>query len=97
MLSKPNAFHGSKLDILVSNTSITKSFEKASLSRCFLPSNLKFHVCYQFPLGELLYLQWLKPGFKRKVEISVLDCFEGSTQFFSPHVDLRPLPPSSLF
>ena len=47
--SKPNAFHGLRLDILAYNTSIAKSFSKPSPTLRFLPSDLNFLFVTNFP------------------------------------------------
>ena len=47
--SKPNAFHGLRLDIVASNTSVAESFLKPSPSLRLLPSDLNFRFVTNFP------------------------------------------------
>ena len=82
--SKPNAFHGLRLDIVASNTSVAESFLKPSPSLLFLPSDLNFLFVTNFPFKRSWWdtLPSLTEGLKEGWKEMFLTTWKGLHNFF---------------
>ena len=82
--SKPNAFHGLRLDIVASNTSVAESFLKPSPSLRFLPSDLNFLFVTNFPFKRSWWdtLPSLTEGLKEGWKEMFLTTWKGLHNFF---------------
>ena len=82
--SKPNAFHGLRLDIVASNTSVAESFLKPSPSLRFLPSDLNFLFVTNFPFKRSWCdtLPSLTEGLKEGWKEMFLTSWKGLHNFF---------------
>ena len=82
--SKPNAFHGLRLDIVASNTSVAESFLKPSPSLRFLPSDLNFLFVTNFPFKRSWWdtLLSLTEGLKERLKEMFLTTWKGLHNFF---------------
>ena len=82
--SKPNAFHGLRLDIVASNTSVAESFLKPSPSLRLLPSDLNFLFVTNFPFKRSWWdtLPSLTEGLKKGWKEMLLTTWKGLHNFF---------------
>ena len=82
--SKPNAFHGLRLDIVASNTSLAESFLKPSPSLRLLPSDLNFLFFTNFPFKRSWRdtLPSLTEGLKEGWKEMFLTTWKGLHHFF---------------
>ena len=82
--SKSNAFHGLRLDIVASNTSVAESFLKPSPSLSFLPSDLSFLFVTNFPFKRSWWdtLPSLTGGLKEGWKEMFLTTWKGLHNFF---------------
>ena len=82
--SKPNAFHGLRLDIVASNTSVAESFLKPSPSLRLLPSDLNFLLVTNFPFKRSWWdtLPSLTGGLKEGWKEMFFTTWKGLQNFF---------------
>ena len=82
--SKPNAFHGLRLDIVASNTSVAESFLKPSPLLRLLPSDLNFLFVINFPFKRSWWdtLPSLTEALKEGWKEMFLTTWKGLHNFF---------------
>ena len=82
--SKPNAFHGLRLDLVASNTSVAESFLKPSPSLRLLPSDLNFLFVSNFPFKRSWWdtLPSLTEALKEGWKEMFLTTWKGLHNFF---------------